>query len=211
MSKRKVVCIGADGLAKQCLTLLEQWVYANYEYWFFDDVNAQPNSYGYNLITSRDELDLLAKGGFFDYYVILLGNPEHRQYFDKHLKGFNVNPLNLINNDIPLNLAGEFGEGCIILSQTLLEPHATIGDQVLMNVGSKVFHDCFIGDYCELMPGSTILGKARIGDRCRIGSNATILPGIEICDDVIIGAGAVVNKDILEPGTYVGVPARKIK
>jgi serine acetyltransferase len=44
-----------------------------------------------------------------------------------------------------------------------------------------------------------------------IGTNAAVLPGINICDNVIIGAGAVVNKDITDPGTYVGVPARKIK
>ena len=32
-----------------------------------------------------------------------------------------------------------------------------------------------------------------------------------ICDNAVIGAGAVVTKDITEPGTYVGIPARKIK
>ena len=34
---------------------------------------------------------------------------------------------------------------------------------------------------------------------------------IKICSDVIIGAGAVVNKDIVEAGTYVGVPAYRLK
>jgi UDP-N-acetylbacillosamine N-acetyltransferase len=61
------------------------------------------------------------------------------------------------------------------------------------------------------MPGAKILGTAKIGSRCRIGTNSTILPGIEICDDVVIGAGAVVTKNITEPGTYVGVPAKKMR
>lgn len=211
MSKIKVIAIGADGLAKQCLTLFEQWVYNNYDYWFFDDVNEDPNSYGYNIITSRVELDSMLKSGFFDYYTILLGNPIHREYFDKYISSFDIEPLNLIQDNLKTDIVGEYGEGCIILAQTLLEPYASIGRQVLMNVGAKVFHDVMVGDYCELMPGSTILGKAKVGNRCRIGSNSTILPGIEICDDVIVGAGAVVNKNITEPGTYVGVPSRKIK
>ncbi|MBT7866808.1 MAG: N-acetyltransferase, partial [Opitutales bacterium] len=43
-----------------------------------------------------------------------------------------------------------------------------------------------------------------------IGSNATILP-VSICDRVVIGAGAVVTKDIDQPGTYAGNPARKLR
>jgi sugar O-acyltransferase (sialic acid O-acetyltransferase NeuD family) len=211
MSRNRVICIGADGLAKQSLSLLSQWCYANSEYWLFDDVNEDPNSYGYNLITSKEELEYLCTSGFFDSYVIFLGNPAHREYFDLWLSSFDLQPLTLIYDFPTTNIDGDYDSGCLILSQTLIEPYASIGRQVLMNVGSKVFHDVIVGDYCELMPGSTILGKAKIGNRCRIGSNSTILPGINICDDVIIGAGAVVNKDILEPGTYVGVPAKRIK
>ena len=50
----------------------------------------------------------------------------------------------------------------------------------------------------------------RIGNKVYIGSNATLLP-VRICDDVVIGAGAVVTKDITEPGTYIGNPAKKLE
>jgi acetyltransferase-like isoleucine patch superfamily enzyme len=33
---------------------------------------------------------------------------------------------------------------------------------------------------------------------------------VEICEGVIIGAGAVVTKNINEPGTYAGNPAKKV-
>ena len=49
-----------------------------------------------------------------------------------------------------------------------------------------------------------------IGNRVSIGTNATILP-VSICDDVVIGAGSVVTKDITEPRTYAGNPARRLK
>jgi len=34
---------------------------------------------------------------------------------------------------------------------------------------------------------------------------------VTIADDVVIGAGSVVTKDIIEPGSYVGNPARRLK
>ena len=42
------------------------------------------------------------------------------------------------------------------------------------------------------------------------GAGSTVIDHISICDNVMIGAGAVVVKDIMESGTYVGIPARKV-
>jgi acetyltransferase-like isoleucine patch superfamily enzyme len=52
--------------------------------------------------------------------------------------------------------------------------------------------------------------STKVGNHVSIGSNATILP-VEICNHVVIGAGAVVTKDIIKPGFYVGNPARLLK
>jgi acetyltransferase-like isoleucine patch superfamily enzyme len=52
--------------------------------------------------------------------------------------------------------------------------------------------------------------STRIGNHVSIGTNTTILP-VTICDHVVIGAGAVVTHDILEPGMYVGNPARLLR
>jgi len=49
-----------------------------------------------------------------------------------------------------------------------------------------------------------------IGDRVFIGVGATVVDGITICADVTIGAGGVVIGDIIDPGTYVGVPVRRV-
>jgi acetyltransferase-like isoleucine patch superfamily enzyme len=49
-----------------------------------------------------------------------------------------------------------------------------------------------------------------VGNNVVIGSGATILP-VRICDYAIVGAGAVVTKDIIMPGIYVGNPARFLK
>lgn len=43
-----------------------------------------------------------------------------------------------------------------------------------------------------------------------VGANTVILGPIKICGPVTLGALTLVTRDILEPGIYVGNPARKI-
>ena len=63
----------------------------------------------------------------------------------------------------------------------------------------------------HLSPNVTCCGTVTIGELTHIGAGATIKNNINITDECIIGAGAVVVKDIQEKGTYVGVPAQKMK
>ncbi len=49
-----------------------------------------------------------------------------------------------------------------------------------------------------------------LGDNVVIGTGSTVIGPVTICDNVIVGAMSLVNKDITEPGTYVGIPAKKI-
>jgi serine acetyltransferase len=49
-----------------------------------------------------------------------------------------------------------------------------------------------------------------LGTRVDVGTQAAFRQHLRICDDVVIGMGAVVVKDIVQPGTYVGVPAKKV-
>jgi acetyltransferase-like isoleucine patch superfamily enzyme len=48
----------------------------------------------------------------------------------------------------------------------------------------------------------------KVEDSVWIGAGATVINNVNICGGCTIGAGAVVIKDIDEPGTYVGVPAK---
>ena len=50
-----------------------------------------------------------------------------------------------------------------------------------------------------------------IGDGVWIGVGSCIRNNIAICADCMVGAGAVVTKSITEKGTYVGLPAKRIK
>jgi len=196
----KVIIIGADGLAKQCLSTLNEDRYQRYSFTFYDNVNEDTNDFGHNSTNILDP-------SLYSHYAICLGNPEHRESFSKKLS--ELKPLSIISSKSNRHHC-KFGYGCIILGDVLIEPCVEIGNQVLLNHGAKIFHDVIIGDYCEISPGATILGKSTIGESCRIGSNATILPGLSVGNNCIVGAGAVVTKNLPENSIVVGIPARDI-
>ena len=197
--------IGTGGLSKQALSSLRlSNERTDSELVFFENVDGLEEFYGYRVIHDFDEI----KSPFG--FVICLGNPKYREYFYNELIELKGHALNVISEHALL-FDCELGIGNLILGYTLLEPGSKIGKNNLINCYAAIFHDVVIGDHNEIMPGAKLLGCSSIGSKCRIGSNATILPNISICDDVVIGAGAVVISDITEPGTYVGVPARKVR
>lgn len=105
----------------------------------------------------------------------------------------------------------EYGEGTLICPHCILTTNIKIGKHCQFNIQTSIGHDCKIGDFVTTAPKVSISGNVTIGDRVYIGTGAFIKEKTYICDDVIIGAGAVVLNDITEPGTYVGIPAKKIK
>jgi len=109
----------------------------------------------------------------------------------------------------------EIQKGVKVGANTKVQSHSFICELVTIGESCFIGHGVmFVNDkFTEGGPANgnvDLWGETHISDRVSIGSNATILP-VNICSDVVIGAGAVVTKDILEPGVYVGNPAKKIK
>jgi sugar O-acyltransferase (sialic acid O-acetyltransferase NeuD family) len=97
-----------------------------------------------------------------------------------------------------------------VMDKCYIGPQTSIGQGSMINVGAQVHHEVKIGSFSVINPAAVLLGACQIGDFCSIGANATVLPGIKIGNKVTIGAGAVINKDIPDHVTVVGVPGRII-
>lgn len=105
----------------------------------------------------------------------------------------------------------QVGDGCFLAAQSVLAPGARLATAVIVNHGAVVDHDCEVGEFTHVAPLVALGGEVRIGRRVLLGSGTKVLPGVHIADDVIVGAGAVVRDHIAEPGTWVGVPARRVR
>ena len=198
-----ILIIGTGGLTKQFLPLIKALLQKGEEIIFFDNTEtASEKFFECPVIGNFDELPEK-----FDF-IIGIGDPKWRSHFYNLLINRGGVPINLISTKSSIT-SENIGRGNIILDFSVIEPYSIIGEGNLINTHAGIHHDVRIGEFNEVSPGSKILGGVSIGDRCRIGTNAVILPKIKICSDVIIGAGAIVTKSIEQPGTYIGIPARK--
>lgn len=145
--------------------------------------------------------------------IIIIDNPKKREklyhLYSKH-KTLNYIPKEFSKNNISkINFPNN--KAIVINKNVIIGSKVKISDGVKLNSDVRVHHHVVISKFSVIAPGARVLGGSRIGSCCYIGSNSLILNNIKICNDVIIGAGAVVTKDIIKKGTYVGCPAKKIK
>jgi len=119
--------------------------------------------------------------------------------------GVAIHPSAVLGRDVKIGCGSAIMAGCVI------NPRTTLGEHCIVNTSASVDHDCRIGDYVHISPGAALGGVVTVGSRTHVAIGACIRNVINVCDDVVVGAGAVVVKDITEPGTYAGVPARRIR
>lgn len=138
-------------------------------------------------------------------FVVAIGNAKIREKIVSELSDVNwytaIHPTAVVSR-----MATNIGCGTVIMANAVVNPGASIGKHCIINTAAVVEHDNVIEDYVHISVGAKIAGTVHIGKRTWIGIGATAKNNISICDDCMIGAGGVVVKDILIPGTYIGVP-----
>ena len=157
------------------------------------------------------------------------GNHVHPSF--KHGNGLKIGKYNHIHKDVKV------GNNVTIRSYVELRSGTVIGDNCYVDSGVKSSGECVIGNNVTIRYDAIIARNVIIEDDVfispqvmfinipfkdkerkktiikrgvKIGTNATINDGVEICENTVIGAKAFVNRDIVEPGTYIGIPARRL-
>lgn len=102
-------------------------------------------------------------------------------------------------------------KGAMIAHRAHIGPGATIGAGAIVNTAAVIDHETQIGEYCHIAVNATVAGRCVIGRGVMIGAGAVVVDNVRVCDGVTVGAGTVVVRNITEPGTYVGSPARRLR
>lgn len=147
------------------------------------------------------------KGEKCDFFVAIGNNKVREQIFNTFVEnGFNA--VSLIHPSVILAEDVEIGRGTIVMAGVVINPSVKIGIGCIVNTCSSVDHDCVIDNFTHLCPNTHFAGTVSVGKYCTFGIGTQVINNINICDNACFGAGAVVVKDIVAEGTYIGVPAK---
>ena len=141
--------------------------------------------------------------------VNAIGNNSTRRVICERFR--NINWLTLIHPHTWIHSSVKIGCGTVVFAGSIIQPDTIIGKHTIINTSASVDHDCVIGDFCHIAPGCHLAGGVQIGDEVFLGIGSAAIPYVSIVSNTTIGASGTVIKDIIDPGIYVGVPARGSK
>ena len=95
------------------------------------------------------------------------------------------------------------GDNCLILENQVIQPYATIGNNVFIWGGVLIGHHSIIGDHSWITSEAAIGGNTVIKPYCFIGMNATIGHMITVGEKSFIGAKSLVIKDAKNKSVYI--------
>ena len=162
---------------------------------------------------------VLSEDNFFKNYlpeavVVAVGDPNLREKIvNKIIDKFPDCDFPNIIDSSSIFLVPEtiiLGKGIVIMPFCYLTTDIIIRNFCQFNVGTGIGHDCVIDEYVTTGMNPNIAGNNKIGRNTRLGSNVTTKEKTSICNNVMLGIGTVVVKDIIEPGVYIGNPAKKL-
>lgn len=203
MNKR-VVIIGAGGHSKVVADIVRE--NGDIVVGFLDDSYTEKREFYASSVIGR-------VSDYTEYksdceFIIAIGSNEVRKRISGEL---HCNWYTAIHPRAVLSKSAKVGVGTCVMANAVINADACVGEHSIINTGSIIEHDCKIGGFTHIAPRSVVCGVTKVGECVWVGTGSTVINLINICDGVFIGAGGVVVKDITEAGTYVGVPARKIK
>ena len=145
------------------------------------------------------------------YAVCAVGSAVTRKRIVERFKGSAVRFATLIDPSVLMSKRVTVGEGSIICAGTIITVDVTIGRHVIINLDCTLGHDDVVGDFVTMYPSVNVSGNVVLGACTELGTGTQIIQGKRIATETIVGAGSVVGREIMEGGTYVGAPAKKIK
>lgn len=144
-----------------------------------------------------------------DRYCFGFIDPAKAQLLEE-LSPLDLDFADLVHARAYVSPLARLGGGNFVGPMAVVGPMTTVGRFNFLNRGSSIGHDVVLKDFNHVGPGAVVSGRCHVGSRNFFGAGSVLRDGLTVGDGVTLGAGATALKDLIDPGTYVGTPARRL-
>lgn len=204
--KEKLLIIGASGHGKVVADIalkMNEWKSIA----FLDDNLSIKSSMGIEVIGTSD--DVITYLNDYDVFVGV-GNNATREKIQEKLQANGATIPTLVHPSAVIGVQVGLGVGTVIMAGVVINCSTKIGKGCIINTGATIDHDNLIEDFVHISPGVHLAGTVKVGKGTWLGIGSVVSNNLEIIGGCVLGAGAVVVMDVTEPGTYIGIPVRRV-
>lgn len=210
MSER-IFVFGSSGHAKVVIDIIEKIGLFEIAFLVDDDLSRKGEELsGYRVIGGKTEALDAARLSSIRYGIVAVGSNSARARIADWLVSNGFHLATVIHPSAQIARGVDVLPGSALMAGVVVNSDTLIGENVIVNTGASVDHDCVVAKDVHIAPGATLCGGVTIGSGTLVGAGATIAPNLTIGNDVVIGAGATVVSDIPDFVTVVGTPARPL-
>lgn len=207
---KDIVIFGTGGFGREVANVIEDINIDTSTWNLLGWLDGTPQSHGNNI----HDLPVFGDASWLVshpdvYTVVAVGGPASKKHIVEALRDSKF--ATLIHPDVRIRSRVRVGEGSIICEGTQVTTNIQLGRHVIVNLGCTVGHDSVLEDFVTVAPGVNISGNVSVGSGTDLGTGSKIIQGVHIGGWSVIGAGAVVNRDLPNNVTAVGIPAKVIK
>jgi sugar O-acyltransferase (sialic acid O-acetyltransferase NeuD family) len=120
---------------------------------------------------------------------------QSREAMFHRLKKMGYSIETYVHPDAKVYTEHPLGEGCVVMSSAIVEPHVRLGANSMIWVNVVLAHHSSVAENCWVASGAVLSGSAKVERNAFIGVNATIVNEVVVGEYNIIGAGALISKN----------------
>ncbi|HSP99308.1 MAG TPA: NeuD/PglB/VioB family sugar acetyltransferase [Candidatus Dormibacteraeota bacterium] len=209
----KIIVIGAGGLAKRILDILERTGEREIVGVVAPDRALGEQFFGYPVLGDDDQLAAIVARHRVDAAIVAIGDNWKRACAARtaHEAVPGLRFVSAIHPSAQVARGATIGCGTMVAAGAVLDSDASVGDFALLHIGATVSHDAVVGDFASVGLHAVACGAARIGDYTAIGVGANLIHRVAIGEHTVIGAGSTVTRDIPAYTVAYGSPARVVR
>lgn len=133
---------------------------------------------------------------------------QRRRRLHEQFTGEGYRFVTLVHSSAILGSGVKLGQGVQVMAGVIVQADTCIGDDVILNTGSRIDHDGLIGNHVHVAPGAVLSGDVTVSEDCHIGPGSVIIQGLKLGQGAVVGAGTTVLSDLAAHSQLTGQPPR---